>query len=116
MTPAPRSAAPVLGTRARFALRAGRGDDGFALLESLVAVTIITIVMAALGSFYVRAVGSSSLQRARQVAIQLADGAVDTVRGYPASDLVSGRDSADVAAQFQSPPSAVAPWLQAMNQ
>ena len=95
---------------------AGRhGDDGFVLLESLVAISLIAVVMAALTTFFVGAVASTNTQRATQVATQLANSTVDTVRSLPASDPVNGHDASSVGTQFNAASSTVAPWLSSMT-
>lgn len=94
---------------------ARRDDDGFILLETLVAIGLIAVVMAALTTFFVGAVASTSTQRATQVATQLANSSVDTIRSLPASDPVNGHDASSVAAQFNAAPAAVAPWLSSMT-
>ncbi len=99
-------------TRQRVALRAARArEDGFILLESLIAITLITVVMGAVGTEYVSGLASTSRQRATQAAAQLADSNLEQVRALNPSDLVTGRGSTSVATEFGSAPSAVAPWL-----
>ncbi len=66
---------------------ARRDDDGFVLLETLVSIGLIAVVMAAFTTFFVNAVSSTSLQRATQVATQIANSAVDMIRATPSSDL-----------------------------
>jgi len=83
-------------------LRSTRNDDGFFLLESIVAIAIITIIMAALTAFFSNAVKSNNEARQRQVAVQVADSALDSLRAVPATDLVTDRDQTDVLAQFQA--------------
>lgn len=91
------------------------GDDGFMLLESMIAMAIITIVMAAVGAEFVTTTIDTSHQRADQVAVQVAGATVEQLRALHPSDLVVGRDSASVASQFTSAPSAVQPWLANMD-
>ncbi len=101
--------------RRRAALSSTRGDDGFILLESVVAISIITIVMAAFATFFVNSVSFTSLQRARQAASQIADANLENIRGLPASDLVTGHDTTSVNAQFAAAATAVQPWLASMT-
>ncbi len=81
-------------------LRRAGGDDGFFLLESIVAIAILTIIMAALTAFFTETVHTTSLQRAKQTAVQVADAAVDSLRAVPATDLATGRDATSVDTQF----------------
>ena len=92
-------------------LRASKGDDGFFLLESIVSIAIITIIMAALTAFFTDTVHTTDLQRSKQTAVQVADAAIDSLRALPATDLVTGRDSASVTAQFSAASSVVQPWI-----
>jgi type II secretory pathway pseudopilin PulG len=85
------------------------------LLESLIAISVITIVMSAVGVEFVNGTISASRQRATQVAVQLAGSTVDQVRSLAASDLVAGRGSASVTAQFGAAGPLVAPWLEKMD-
>jgi len=93
----------------------GRGDDGFILLESMVSITLITVIMAALTSLFVTVIRVDSEQRARQVAVQVADSAASMVRSLPTSDLLTGRTQALVDAQWASAASDVQPYLAAME-
>ena len=91
-------------------------DDGFVLLETVVAIGLIAVVMAAFTTFFVNTVAYTSQQRATQIAAQVATSTVDTIRSLPASDPVNGHDATSVTAQFASASAAVAPWLQGMSQ
>lgn len=66
---------------------ARRNDDGFVLLETVVAISLIAVVMAAFTTFFVGAVASTGAQRATQVATQIANSTVDMIRAMPSSDL-----------------------------
>ncbi len=92
-----------------------RGDDGFILLESMLSITLITVIMAALTSLFVTVIRVDSSQRARQVAVQVADSAASMVRSLPTSDLLTGRTQALVDAQWSSAPADVQPYLSAME-
>src|ERR1700709_1346692 len=73
-----------------------RSDDGFVLLETLVAISLISVVMAAFTTFFINSVANTNQQRAAQAATQLADSAVDLIRSLPASDVTSGHDATSV--------------------
>ena len=96
-----------------------RADGGFVLLESIMTISLITIVMAALAAFFINGVATTNQQRARQLATQVATSAVETVRGvqHP-SQVLAGRDATSVANQFtQGNASAtVRPWINKMTQ
>lgn len=117
MTPRVRAALERRTTDARATGRT-RGEDGFVLLESMVAISMITVILGALATFTIDAVAATSEFRARQGAAQLATSAMASLGSVPATDLVTGRDPASVAAQFQSSsvPDEVEPWLASMSQ
>lgn len=108
---------PVLiGRPVLFGLRLARrgpagGDDGFILLESIVSIMLISVLMAALTPFFANSVNLMSRERASQTATQIATSSVETVRGLPPSDLVTGHDAASVASQYAAAPAALATWL-----
>jgi type II secretory pathway pseudopilin PulG len=88
---------------ARRLLRArtsGRGEDGFILLESIVAISLITVIMAALATFTMNAVSITGEQRARQAATQLATTTMATLRSIPVTEIVAGRGSTAVSDQI----------------
>ena len=90
-------------------------EGGFVLLESMVAIGIITVVMTAVGALFVVGVASASEQRSHQGAVQVADSTVEQIRALHPSDLVTGRDPASVTAQIASAPALVKPWLDDMD-
>lgn len=124
-----RAAGPVgaraagLVRRLRARTREQSGGDGFILLETLVAITIIAIIMTALTSLFVSVIGSTNHQRNSQAAAQVADTAADKARVVGAAAAVDGRTAAAVTAQFQgatpatpalpATAAAVAPWVSA---
>ena len=90
-------------------------DGGFILLESIIAIAVITVVMGAVGAEFVSGLISTSQQRTQQIAMQLADSAIEQIRALHASDLVTGRDSTSVTTQFAAASAAVQPWLAQMD-
>ena len=82
----------------RLARRAG-DDRGFILLESIIAISLVTIIMGALGAEYVTDLLTTSHQRAEKVAVQLADTAVEGLRALHPSDLLTGRDRTSVVTE-----------------
>ena len=91
-------------------------DNGFVLLESIIAISLISVIMAAFASFFLNTVASTNQQRARQSATQLATSAVETIRGMHPSDLVTGHDATSVATQFGTASTVVQTWLASMVQ
>ncbi len=92
-----------------------RDERGFILLESLIAISVITVVMSAVGAEFVNGTISASRQRATQVAVQVADSTVEQIRSLDASDLVTGRDTSSVTAQLGAAGPQVTPWLAKMD-
>lgn len=102
--------------RRRLAVRTPqRDEEGFLLLESVVAIALTTLLLAALASFFTSAVASTGSQRARQAAVQLASSQMEAIRALPASDLLEGRDAASVASQLAAAAPAVQSALAGMT-
>ncbi|MCY7396123.1 MAG: putative Ig domain-containing protein [Nocardioides sp.] len=93
-----------------------RGEEGFILLESIIAISLITVVMGALASLTLNVVSGTNELRARQGAAQVATSAMAAVGALPATDLITGRDSTSVRDQFRDAPPSVQPWLDSMSQ
>ncbi|HEX2901857.1 MAG TPA: Ig domain-containing protein [Jatrophihabitans sp.] len=90
-------------------------DDGFVLLESIVSITLITVIMAALATLFITVIKVNNQQRARQSAVQVADTAVGGLRSLQPSDLVAGRTSSSVSTQWAAAPTSVQSWLASMQ-
>ncbi len=86
------------------------------LLESIISISLITVIMAALAMLFISVIHTNNQQRARQAAVQVADTSVGTIRSLQPSDLVPGRTSGAVTAQWAAAPSGVQPWLTSMQQ
>ncbi len=95
LTPFPE---PLRRLRA-WVLRRVAGEGGFILLESIIAISLITVIMGAVGAEYVAGLSSASHQRAEKTAVQLADTAMEQIRALHASDLLTGRDQNSVIAE-----------------
>ena len=95
--------------------RGDRGEEGFILLESVVAVSLIAVLLAALGGFTLNAVSATNQLRARQAATHIATSAMAAVAAVPATDLVTGRYQASVDPVWNAAPTSVAPWLTDME-
>jgi type II secretory pathway pseudopilin PulG len=97
------------GPERPFAARADAGisgetgrDGGFVLLESVVAIGVVAVLMAALTTLFITTSQTTNHLRVRQEAIQLADTGVEQIRAYNPASLASGRDAASVATQYNA--------------
>lgn len=69
-------------------------DDGFSLLEMVVALAVIGIVMGALSTFFIATMSTVSQQSGLQIAAQLASDRMEQVRAADqATELVGGTDT-----------------------
>lgn len=97
------------------ARRRRRRDDGYSLVEVLVSVAIIGTVMAAAAPFLVTSLSISDQQRDAQVAVQLANNALERVRALEPTEVLTGRGTTAVQAQFAGASAAVRPYLSEMT-
>ncbi|MGX7680787.1 putative Ig domain-containing protein [Jatrophihabitans sp. DSM 45814] len=95
--------------------RPSTGDSGFILLETIFTISIITIIMAAMATFFVSSVTGTNAQRGYQAAVQVTDDAVEFINSLSSSAVVDNRDASSVDAQFTVASSVVQPWLSDMN-
>lgn len=96
------AAQPAL-PRTGAAVSSGRrtsGDSGFSLVEVMVAIALIGTVMAAAAPFLVKSLAVSNQQRGTQVAIQVANDALERVRALAPLSLLTGRGKTAVEAQW----------------
>jgi prepilin-type N-terminal cleavage/methylation domain-containing protein len=77
-----------------------RRDDGFTLLELVVAIAMITVMTAGLTSFYVQTSRTSGAQSQAQVADHLASSTMESVSLLPGDALVTGRPACAVSQQW----------------
>jgi len=91
----------------------GRADDGFTMIEVLVAIALVTIVMAALTMAYVATTQATAAQAVRQVAAQLVQDGTERVRALKGSAVATGRDRLSSDAQWRAPAAGVGPYLAA---
>ena len=68
------------------------GDDGVTLVETIVAISLIGIIMSALITFFIGGVQATNGYRLRQQASVLADQAVERVNALKPAAINSGRD------------------------
>ncbi|WP_164842341.1 putative Ig domain-containing protein [Actinoplanes solisilvae] len=88
-----------------------RRDDGFTMMEVVVAIAIISIVMLSLASFYVVSLRVIHLQGDRQAAIQAAGDAMERTRALQVNAMLTGRDQASSLDQWTNPVPGVASLL-----
>ncbi|MFI1992265.1 putative Ig domain-containing protein [Actinoplanes sp. NPDC020271] len=96
-------------------------DDGFTLVEVLVALAVITIAMAGIGGFFVTGALTVAQQRDQRYAVRLASTALEQVRALEGSALLDGRGQAAVDQQWatvQAGPfkDKLKPYLASMSQ
>jgi len=77
--------------RPRPAISARAADAGFTLIEILVSIMVMTLVMTALSTFFVKTMTFMSKERDRQAAVQLATHATEQVRALRGSAIDDGR-------------------------
>ncbi len=97
--------------------RRSAGDEGFSLIEVMVALALVITVMATTAGFFTTSLKQSNGQTQAQEAAVLADQQLDYTRSVAATSLVSGRTQTDVQAAIASPGRAdlsqdvtAAPW------
>lgn len=80
-----------------------QADDGFSLIEVVVAMALIVFTMTATTSLFVGAMASSGLSQQRQSAVAVADYAMEQTRAVPAASLTAGRDATRNNALWAAP-------------
>lgn len=83
------TAATAAGAR----LRRPADDDGFTLIEVVVALVLTIIVMTTTAGFFIRGIAATRLMQQRQSAVAVAEQAVERVRAEPVAALVAGVDT-----------------------
>jgi prepilin-type N-terminal cleavage/methylation domain-containing protein len=77
-----------------------RADEGFTLVEVLVALTVLTVAMTGMGAFFVNSSLTVAQQRDNRNAAVLASNALEKIRALEESALLDGRGQDKVTAQF----------------
>lgn len=77
-------------------------EDGFSMVEMMVALLIIAIVSAASIAFFIDNIQGMNSQRQHQVAVDLTNQQLESVQSLPVANLVSGRTQAEVTALYSS--------------
>ena len=84
--------------------RLARSDDGFTMVEVMVAMAIISTVMLSLTPLFVITTRVNHQQSDRQAAIQAADDAMERARAIQVSALLTNRDQDSTIAQAVAAP------------
>ncbi|GAA1794558.1 prepilin-type N-terminal cleavage/methylation domain-containing protein [Planosporangium flavigriseum] len=88
-------------------------DGGFTLAEVVVSIAVVTVVMAALTTYFVRTMTVTNQQRAMQVAVQLAADGSELVRAIKGDQLANGRDECSAGKACGAPVAGLdlrSPW------
>ncbi|EXG81052.1 putative Ig domain-containing protein [Cryptosporangium arvum] len=96
--------------------RPGGADDGFTLAELLVAMSVVTIVMTSLGTFFTATVTRTAAQGNVSTAVQLVSDGLERARAIRGASLVTGRDRTATLQQWSAADSVVSPLLATMQQ
>ena len=88
-----------------------RSDEGTTLVEVLVALAVISTVMAALGTFFINSFLTVNQQRSQQGAAELANAAMEQIRALKGSSLMTGRGQLKSTTQWNAAPAVVTPYL-----
>ncbi|MEU8240384.1 Ig domain-containing protein [Actinoplanes missouriensis] len=83
-------------------MRGERADDGFTMIETIISIAVISIVMLSLTQYFTQTMRINNYQGDRLAAIEVANSAMERVRGLKVAAIVSGRDQASVAYQWDS--------------
>lgn len=88
--------------------RGAKTEDGFTLIEVVIAVSLLVMLMAPFADAYISSLDATSNSQQKEVAAMLADTALDQVRAIDAtktggSKLVYGRLAAAVTTEWNSP-------------
>ena len=73
-------------------------DDGFSLMEVIIAIAIISVVAISSVTLTVNGIAAASLQERRQIAVTIASGAMENVSAQTVASLYDGRMQSDVQA------------------
>jgi prepilin-type N-terminal cleavage/methylation domain-containing protein len=88
-------------------------DSGFSLVEVIVAIAIISIVALATASLTINGIALASSTERQQVAVTIANGALETASAQSVADIYSGRKPADVTTAFNA--NSAVPGVSATN-
>lgn len=94
---------PVVPGLARARRLRARRDDGFSMVEMIVALVVIAIVATASIGFFLNNIRGVNNQRQHQEAVYLADQQLQNVESLPVAKLVQGRTQTEVTALYSTP-------------
>lgn len=77
-------------------------EGGFTLIEVLVALGLMTAVIASLGVFFSSSIGTSRYQSQTQAATRIAEGGMERARGLGGAALLAGRAQCGTCADVSS--------------
>ncbi|MEV4274867.1 putative Ig domain-containing protein [Actinoplanes xinjiangensis] len=77
------------------------GDEGFTLIEMLVALTVLSVTMTGLGTVFVNSSLAVAQQRDQRNAAVIANNVLEKIRALEEGALLDGRDQTSVDKQFQ---------------
>ncbi|MEW1957553.1 prepilin-type N-terminal cleavage/methylation domain-containing protein [Kineococcus sp. NPDC059986] len=77
-----------------------RDDEGFTLIEVIVALTLLAIVASGALVFFLRGVNGASQMQRKQAAVELASAAMDAAQAVDPARLAIGRSKSEVDAQW----------------
>ena len=91
--------------------RASTSDEGFTLIEVIVALTLLLFIMSSSVVFFVRSLQTSALQGQRSTATALGTQQLELARNVTPSDLLCGRTQTNVNAQWTAGLASTSPSL-----
>jgi prepilin-type N-terminal cleavage/methylation domain-containing protein len=86
-------------------------DDGMTLIEVLAAVIVIVIVALSGAGLSINGIQTAAAQEREQVAVTIANGAMENVSGKAVSNLIAGRCASEVNAAFTAAANATKPGV-----
>jgi prepilin-type N-terminal cleavage/methylation domain-containing protein len=84
--------------------RTAERSDGFSVIEVMIAIAVIGTVMAAMAPFLAQSMVVTSDQRSSQVAVEIANDALERVRALKPTSLLAGRGENAVRSQWAAAP------------
>lgn len=91
--------------------RHARDDAGFTMVETIASIGVVMVIMMALTQYFIGSMRINRQQGDRQIAVQLADSAMERVRALKVAAILTGRDRKSVQDQEKAPVAEVAAML-----
>jgi len=101
----------VLGFLYRRLNRASTSDEGFTLIEVIVALTLLLFIMSSSVVFFIRSLQTSALQGQRSTATALGTQQLELARNVTPLDVLCGRTQTNVNAQWTAGLASTSPAL-----